>query len=300
MNAASIAAALGNARREGRAWRCRCPLHGGCSLVLRDGYDGCVLVTCFGGCDRLDVLAELRRSGLLDGPHGDRMADHRWERRRSISPQNDATRIRQAREIWEGALPTAESPVARYLVSRGITMPPPPSLRWSPKCWHGPLRQPLPAMIAVVEHVERGIVGVHRTYLRSDGCGKADLVKEWQKRTLGPIGGGAVRLGMPSEDKWLAVGEGLETVLAVMTACDIPGWAALSGPGIRALILPPEATHVIICADHDGHGVGQRAANDAATRWLAEGRRVRLALPPQPDTDFNDVLCDPTEARNVA
>jgi hypothetical protein len=37
MNAAAIARALGDAGREGRGWRCRCPLHGGCSLVIRDG-----------------------------------------------------------------------------------------------------------------------------------------------------------------------------------------------------------------------------------------------------------------------
>jgi hypothetical protein len=29
MSAAAIAAVLGEARREGRVWRCRCPLHGG-------------------------------------------------------------------------------------------------------------------------------------------------------------------------------------------------------------------------------------------------------------------------------
>jgi len=40
MTAAEIAAALGDARREGRAWRCRCPLQGGRSLVLRDGNGG--------------------------------------------------------------------------------------------------------------------------------------------------------------------------------------------------------------------------------------------------------------------
>lgn len=50
MNAAAIAAALGDAQREGCAWRCRCPLHGGRSLLLRDGAAGCVLVTCWGGC----------------------------------------------------------------------------------------------------------------------------------------------------------------------------------------------------------------------------------------------------------
>ena len=63
MTVAEIAIALGDARREGRAWRCRCPLHGGRSLTLRDGDLGRVLVTCWGGCDRLDVLAELRQRG---------------------------------------------------------------------------------------------------------------------------------------------------------------------------------------------------------------------------------------------
>jgi hypothetical protein len=67
VTAADIAAALADARREGGVWRCRCPLHGGRSLTLRDGNGGRVLVTCWGGCDRLEVLAELRRRGLLDG-----------------------------------------------------------------------------------------------------------------------------------------------------------------------------------------------------------------------------------------
>ena len=52
----------------------------------------------------------------------------------------------------------------------------------------------------------------------------------------------------------------------------MPAWAALSAGGIRALVLPREATHVLICADHDVSGVGERAARDAAVRWLAEGR----------------------------
>jgi len=37
MSAADIAIALGNARREGRGWRCRCPLHNGRSLTLHNG-----------------------------------------------------------------------------------------------------------------------------------------------------------------------------------------------------------------------------------------------------------------------
>ena len=107
---------------------------------------------------------------------------------------------------------------------------------------------------------------------------------------------------MPRAGEWLAIGEGIESTAAAVIACGIPGWAALSAGGIRTLILPPEATHVLICADHDASGVGARAAHDAGTRWLAEGRRVRIAMPPVPDTDMADALvaAELMEARHVA
>jgi hypothetical protein len=38
MNAAASAAALGDARREGRGWRCRCPLHGERGLLISYGW----------------------------------------------------------------------------------------------------------------------------------------------------------------------------------------------------------------------------------------------------------------------
>jgi putative DNA primase/helicase len=156
-------------------------------------------------------------------------------------------------------------------------------------------------MVALVEHVTRGSVAIHRTFFRSDGSGRA-LVQP-NKASLGPVGGGAVRLSSPRQGEWLAIAEGIETTLAVMVACAMPAWAALSAGGIRALILPPEATHVIIGADHDRSGTGARAAHDAAARWLAEGRRVRIAMPPEPGTDMADLLIGgtpATEARHVA
>ena len=73
--------------------------------------------------------------------------------------------------------------------------------------------------------------------------------------------------------QWLLVAEGLETTLSVMRACALPGWAALSAGGIKSLVLPPSANMIMICADNDANGVGQRAANAAAERFLAEGRR---------------------------
>jgi putative DNA primase/helicase len=285
MTAADIAHALGGARKEGRDWRCRCPLHGGRSLVLREGNGGSVLLTCWGGCNRLDVLAELRRLGLLYAH------PTRYQSPAVAPPPHDeeTRRIACARRIWDDARDPLGSPVVLYLASRGITMTPPASLRWAPRCWHREVQEYLPAMVALVEHVERGMVGIHRTYLTSDLCRR-------DRASLGPIGGGAVRLGAPRAGEWLAIAEGIETALAVVTAYEMPAWAALAEGGIRSLVLPPDATHVIICADHDVSGVGQRAAHEAAGRWLAEGRRVRIAMPPEPDTDWNDVLSGKTSA----
>ena len=289
MNAAEIAAALGGAQREGRAWRCRCPLHGGRSLVIRDGDGGRVLVKCWAGCDRRDVLPELRRRGLLSGGahHAPRIAP-------APQRQGEASRIARAVNIWRNTQRGAGSLAERYLISRGITPEPwPAALRFHQHCPRprddaSKLVASLPAMVALVEHAELGPIAVHCTYLRSDGSGKADV--ERQKVIFGPVAGGAVRFGMPLAEQWFVAAEGIETALAVAVASAMPVWAALSAGGIKNLVLPPEATSVVVCADHDATGTGERAARDAAARWFAEGRRVRVAIPPEPDTDFADLL----------
>ena len=291
MSAADIAHALGEARREGHGWRCRCPLHQGRSLTLRDGDGGRLLAWCFGGCDSRDVLIELRRCGLLGGHTSD------YERPSPrTSQREDVARTARALAIWHEARPAVGTIVESYLRSRRILLDAWPSvLRFHPACPRprdeaGNLRPPLPAMMAMVELAQRGPVAVHATYLRPDGRGKADIPKKQQKASFGPIKGGAVRLGIPRAGEWLAVGEGIETTLSVAAACAMPGWAALSAGGIRSLVLSREATHVIICADHDASGVGERAARESAARFLAEGRCVRIAMPPRSGSDFNDLL----------
>jgi putative DNA primase/helicase len=101
----------------------------------------------------------------------------------------------------------------------------------------------------------------------------------------------------PRLGEWLIVGEGIETVMSVMQCTGLPGWAALSAPGLEQLVLPPTVTKVIIAGDHDANGRGQRAADQAARQWLAEGRAVKIALPPVPDTAWNDVLMGRCPAR---
>jgi putative DNA primase/helicase len=102
---------------------------------------------------------------------------------------------------------------------------------------------------------------------------------------LGPCRAGAVRLG-PAGDL-LMVGEGIETCLAAMQASGHPAWAALSTSGLRSLDLPHAGRDVIVLAD--GDDPGEAAAQDCARRWKREGRRVRIARPPQ-GMDFNDLL----------
>src|SRR5262249_53486760 len=157
---------------------------------------GQLLVWCFGGCDARDLLAELHQRGLRNG-------ETRAYRQSVARPQhhNDtAHRIACARRIWDGAHEALQSPVVRYLARRGIT---PASLGWAPHCRHRKERVYLPAMVGLVEHVEHGIVGVHRTYLTPDCCRR-------DRASLGPVGGGAVRLGEIRPDTWLCIAEGIE------------------------------------------------------------------------------------------
>jgi len=130
MSAADIAHALGDARREGRGWRCRCPLHHGQSLTLRDGDGGRLLAWCFGGCDSRDVFIELRRRALLDG---------RTTGYRRPSPQTsqreDVARTARALAIWHEARPAVGTIVESYLRSRGILLDAWPAvLRFHPAC----------------------------------------------------------------------------------------------------------------------------------------------------------------------
>jgi len=294
VTAAEIADALGGRYRSGAWWRCRCPVHAssGPTLALRDGDRG-LIVKCWAGCHPRDVLVELRRRDLLNANAGDtaKPPDPAAERRRHEAEAADRQRrINLAGDMWRSAIPASGTLVERYLRSRGIEIPVPPSIRFigmhTSYGRHGPSGDRRPVMIAAVEHVENGLVGVSRTFLAIDGSCKATL--DPPRLFTGPVAGGAVRLAPAAET--LLVGEGIETCLAAMQATAMPTWAALSTSGLKALHLPPLplARTVIILCDHDHNGAGERAARPTAQRWLRDGRRVQLALPPEPDTDFAD------------
>ena len=297
MTAESVAWALGG-RKAGDAWIARCPAHDDRkpSLSIRDGDDGKVLVRCHAGCDQEQVIAALRARGLWADSH---RHIHRFTRKQSNRPNNrkaegeDAKRTEAALAIWNAARPTQATPVECYLASRGLRVPPPATLRF-----HKALKHPSggiwPAMVALVTRgVDDTPLAIHRTFLSRDGSGKAPI--EPQKMMLGPCRGGAVRLAALGDV--LMVGEGIETCLAAIQATGLPAWAALSTSGLRALNLPIGVRDVIVLAD--GDDPGEAAARDCASRWKREGRRVRIARPPQ-GLDFNDMLVDRASCTNGA
>jgi hypothetical protein len=285
MTAEAIAKALGG-RKASCGWIARCPAHDDRtpSLSIRYAEDNKVLVHCHAGCDQERVIAALRARGLWaeNGPR----SLLRTARRTPVEQKPDQENVRRSEAslaLWHSAGPARGTPIETYLASRGIHLPPPGALRF-----HAGLKHSTggiwPAMVALVTNGADGTpLAIHRTFLARDGGGKAPI--DPQKMMLGPCRGGAVRLANMGDV--LMVGEGIETCLAAMLATGHPAWAALSTSGLRSLDLPKDVRDVIVLAD--GDEAGEAAARDCALRWKRQGRRVRIARPPE-GMDFNDML----------
>jgi putative DNA primase/helicase len=226
------------------------------------------------------VNGEPPPNGTVDPQRTAELARRREQAQRARAEQEAEQRAHERRNrewamhIWHETQPADGTLVASYLRARGITISPPPTLRFHPSLPHRASGTAWPAMVGIVT-LDRTILGVHRTWLTRDGSGKASI--EEPKMTLGPISGGAVRLG-PATEK-LMVTEGIENALSVMQA-------------MQALELPEEVREVIICADGDAGG--EEAARFAARRWQQQSKLVRIARPP-PGMDFNDVLREKEE-----
>jgi len=183
------------------------------------------------------------------------------------------------------------TPVAQYLTGRGLTVPEAADLLFHPDLAHWEPKTGYPAMLGQVRDRDGAVIGLHRSYLAIDeeAVTKAPLDKA--KKMLGRVAGGAVRLAALGDGDRLALSEGIETGLAVMTACpDLPVWATLSTSGLEQVDLPPGVRRVLILADNDTSGAGLRAAEAAARRLRAQGRDVAVVLPPEAGEDFNDLL----------
>ena len=198
----------------------------------------------------------------------------------SSAPEPKST-LPLARAIWAEAVPAIGTLVERYLASRGLTLPPRAPLRFHSACPRG--KERLPAMVALMtDPVTATPVGIHRTYLRPDGHGKADGDP---KKMLG--GSGVIRLS-PDDEVTIGLGltEGIETALSVMQVGWSPVWAATSAGGISTFPVLPGIECLTIFADADE--AGTKAGKACAERWVREGREVTIHRPPA-GRDWNDI-----------
>lgn len=274
MSADLIGRAL-NGRRNGGGWlvRCPCPSHGkgrgdrNPSLSVAD--DGRLLLRCFSGCEFLEILDELKRLGLVDGEKGagisrtcGRSPTH-VERKQEPDPE--------ALRLWKNSIPAPDTIASEYLERRGIIGPPPASLRYLPDAG---------ALVAAVQSPEGVVCAIQTLRLSVQGD------KILPRITTGPLGGGAVRLGLAG--RVLGLSEGVETGLSAMQMTGVPVWASLGAGRLHRVEVPPHVEEIDIFVDNDEPG--RTAAKRTADVHIAAGRSVRLRSPPEQCKDWNDFL----------
>lgn len=251
------------------------------ALTLADGEGGRLLANCKkSGCAFGDIAAALGLAPETYAPPDAATIAQRDAERRAEALKRE----RQARAVWDEASPIHGTPAETYLRGRGIDCALPDCLRFHPECWHGATAQRLPAMVARVDGAEG--FAVHRTYLRPEGRGKAEVLPP--KAMLGRIAGGAVRLTRGQEA--LAVAEGIETALSLSCGLlrgAVAIWAGLSASGVAGLRLPARSGRLIVAADGDTPGLA--SGHKLAARASALGWAVTMF--PAPDgADWNTVL----------
>jgi putative DNA primase/helicase len=164
----------------------------------------------------------------------------------------------------------------------------PPCLRTNPRDWHWDadtsVSTPHPAMVAMVTNPAGKHVATHRTFLAEDGSGKANVSKP--RKVVGRYGHGpTIRITPPAPV--MGIAEGIETALAAGRLFRMPVWSVICANGIETFEAPRVVQHLVIFADHDRHGKGQRAAEQLRANLSIT---TEIRMPEQPGTDWNDVL----------
>lgn len=189
--------------------------------------------------------------------------------------------------------------VERYIRSRGLSTQVPKCLRFKPDLNYthkDNTKEKMRAMLAPITDVNGTVLAVHRTYLRHDGSGKADVLDA--KRIAGNgFCGGSIKLYEPVNG-FIALTEGVETAIAVHELYGYPTWATIATGFMIDVVLPEDVTQVVIMADHDpidpkrGVKPGLDAALTLGKRLREEGRTVKIQMPTKEGYDYLDVLLE--------
>ena len=192
-----------------------------------------------------------------------------------------------ARRLWRRCRPIDGTHAEAYLHARAIGHCRFPALRFHPDLIYrgddGIHR--MPALVAAVTGDDGAVEGVQRTWLDPKRPEKANLARP--RKALGRVHGRAVRFGGSASGATLLAGEGIETVLSLVTA--VPGIhaaAALSAGSLGAFEPPQDLALLVIARDKDVEG--GHAANRLQLRCVERGIPSTVIVPEH--SDFNDDL----------
>ena len=197
----------------------------------------------------------------------------------------DATEA--ARRLWRQCRAIGGTHAERYLRARGLLQCRFAALRFHPELRYreGSSVRRFPALVAAVTGNDGAVLGVQRTWLDPRSPAKAGIATP--RKALGRIFGHAVRFGTVPADGLasLVVGEGIETMLSLITAVpEIRAAAALSAGSLGAFAPPPGVARIVIARDNDPDGA--LAAERLARRCARAGVAATIVVPV--GNDFND------------
>jgi putative DNA primase/helicase len=131
---------------------------------------------------------------------------------------------------------------------------------------------------------------VHRTALKPDGNGKADVQGFGSaKKMLGPCRGCVIRLSPDDQVlEGLGLTEGIEDGLSIISMGWRPIWVCGSAGAIKTFPVLPGIEALTIFGDPDIGGFEN--ARVCQTRWQEAGRECVIRIPPCDGEDWNDFL----------
>jgi hypothetical protein len=208
---------------------------------------------------------------------------------RELQREQQAANIVRGLQLWEETIPINNTLGMRYLHRRGLEPPPNADavMRWHPNCPFGP-QQTASCIISLFrDALTDKPTGIHRTAIYSE-------VGRSQKKAMGQIAGSAIKLWPLGDSQSLAVGEGIESVLAAVKLgiAPAPAWAVTVADNLKKLPVIPAVRKLTILADNDEDKkkAGELAARALRRKWITANREVVLRMPTEAGTDFNDIL----------
>jgi len=206
------------------------------------------------------------------------------------------------RKIWHETVPLNHADaraVRTYLESRALSEilnAPPKVLRAHRGLTYWDASKDLgryPAMIALFHGAGGQPVTLHTTFLRHDGCAKANVPSP--KKILavpkrGATKGGAIHLHEPTAGI-LGIAEGVESALSLHVLQRLPVWSSYCADNLERAQLPKNLRELHIGVDVDASGKGEQVAKALAKRVRKFIAKVYIVTPEVDGTgDLNDEL----------